>query len=63
MYSCFDGYVYDIIYNTIGSYISAGSCCASVDNTGKSYSNHLHFELIINGTKVCPYSYNIYVTL
>jgi len=20
--------------------------------------NHLHFELIINGNKVCPYSYN-----
>lgn len=48
---------HSIQYNTIGSFVEANMFCAQVDNTGKSYSNHLHFELIINGIKVCPYSY------
>lgn len=48
---------YSIQYNTIGSFVGAGMYCAGVNDTGTSYSNHLHFELIINGNKVCPYSY------
>ncbi len=40
-----------------GDFVSAGQPVAAVGSTGRSTHEHLHFELIINGTKANPMYY------
>lgn len=42
------------IYVTKGQYVSKGQPILAVGNTGNSYGDHLHFEIIENGTEVDP---------
>ena len=42
---------------TTGTSVKTGDVIAYVGNTGYSFGNHLHFEVIINGTKTDPRNY------
>ncbi|MCL5436111.1 MAG: peptidoglycan DD-metalloendopeptidase family protein [Patescibacteria group bacterium] len=45
------------LYVTAGDHVVAGQVIGRVGNTGRAYGatgNHLHFEIVVNGTKVNP---------
>lgn len=41
----------------IGKRVTMGECIGYVGNTGRSYGNHLHFEVRINGKRLYPNDY------
>lgn len=45
------------LYVKAGTVVSQGDVLAAVGSTGYSTGNHLHFEVIINGTRVNPAPY------
>ena len=45
------------LYVSKGQKVSAGSGIAAVGSTGHSTGNHLHFEVVKNGTKLNPQNY------
>ena len=45
------------IYVEEGDKVSAGDVIAAVGSTGNATGNHLHFEVVVNGTSVNPQNY------
>jgi len=45
------------LYVSVGDYVTQGQVIAAVGSTGRSYGNHIHFEVRLNGRTQIPQNY------
>ena len=55
------GHCYSLVVSE-GDYVTQGQLIAYVGNTGRSFGNHCHFEVILNGNSASPEDPDDYVT-